>query len=144
MAPVGIAISSLSSATVPLINLVMAFSIGLKLKEVHSWRGLLGSKEMGVEPRTVVASVAMRGLLLPGIHFGIIYALLPMFPENRLFRLVLFAASICPTASIVVVVANVAGLPDLAKIAAFVIIPQYILAVPGLIAFLTGALLVIG
>ena len=121
----------------------MAFSIGLKLKEVENWTGLLGSKEVGAEPRTIVSSVMMRGLVLPGIHFALVYAAFPILPENRLFRLVLFVSAICPTASIVVALAHIAGLSDLAKIAAFAIIPQYILAIPGLVLFLTAALLAI-
>lgn len=128
----------------PVINLVMAFSIGLKLKEVESWRDLLGSKQVGAERRTIISSVVMRGVILPGIHFAIIYAAFPMLPEDRLFRLVLFVSAICPTASIVVALAHIAGLSDLAKVAAFAIIPQYILAIPGLVLFLTAALLAIG
>lgn len=142
--PLGIAVTSLSQATVPVINLVMAFSIGLKLKEIDSWTGLLGSKQVGAEPRTIISSVVMRGVVLPGIHFGLIYAAFPMLPENRLFRLVLLVSAICPTASIVVALAHIAGLSDLAKVAAFAIIPQYVLAVPGLVLFLTAALLAIG
>lgn len=141
---VGFAVTSMSQATVPIINLVMAFSIGLKLREITSWKGLLGSKEIGAEPRTVIASALIKGFLLPGIHFAIIYAILPIMPENRLFRLVLFVSSVCPTASIVVVVAHVAGLGELANTGAFIIIPQYVVAIPGLIVFLTAALYIIG
>lgn len=135
------ACKSIASATVPMINQVMAMSIGLKLREVGGWRSLLGSKEIGAEPRTVVTSVMMRGLLLPGVHFVIVYFLLFRFlPADRLFRFVLFVSSMCPTASIVVILAHVAGLGELAKIAAFVITPQYLMAIPGLVVFLSAAL----
>ena len=142
--PVGFAVSSLAQATVPIVNLVMAFSIGLKLKEMDSWRSIIGSKEVGAEPRAVISSVALRGIVLPAIHFGILIAIFPFLPDIRLFRFMLIVCSICPTASIVVVVAHIAGLGELAKTAAFVIIPQYILAIPGLIVFLSLALFVIG
>ena len=140
----GFAISSLAQATVPIVNLVMAFSIGLKLKELDSWKSLLGSKKLGAEPRAVISSVILKGIVFPGIHFGILVAIFPFLPDIRLFRLILIVCSICPTASIVVVVAHIAGLSELAKTTAFVIIPQYILAIPGLIVFLSLALFVIG
>lgn len=133
---------TLGGAAVPIINLVMAFSIGLKLRELPNWRAIFGSKQIGAAPRTLVSAMILRSLVLPGIHFGLLYLVFPVLPGNRLMRMVLIAASICPTASLVVVLTHVAELPELAKTLAFVITPQYIFSIPTLAFFLSLGLYV--
>ena len=139
---VGLAIQALASACVPIINLMMAFSLGIKLKTLNSCTDLLGSEDAGVSSRTLAVSTLGRMIILPAIHGTILYALLDQLPEGRLFRTIPFIEMAPPTASIVVVLAHLADMPKQAQLLAFAIVPQYIIAVVTLTLWCAFALYV--
>lgn len=126
---IGLAVKGLGTSVVPCINLMMAFSLGHKLRSLGSWRELLGSTNSGISQRTLFVLTCGRLIILPAIHGAILYALLDSLPSSRLFRTLLFVEMAPPTASIVVVLAQVGRKPELAQLCAFALVPQYLVAV---------------
>jgi hypothetical protein len=91
-------------------------------------RDLLGSARAGISTRTLLVLTFGRLIVLPVVHGGVLYALLPSLPSSRLFRTLLFVEMAPPTASIVVVLAQVGRKPALAQLCAFALVPQYLVA----------------
>ena len=137
---VGLAAQALSGAAVPIVNLMLAFSLGHKLRSLTSWRELLGGGESGLTPRSLALATLGRMLLVPAIHGGLVYALLPYLPEGRVFRLLLFLEVAPPTASLLVVLAHVTRKPKAAQLAALALIPQYAVGVVSLTLVVAFAL----
>ena len=127
--PVGQALSALSEGGVPVINLMLAFSLGHKLRALKSWRQLLGSADAGISPRTMAVLTLGRMVLLPVCHGAILYAMLDSLPSSRLFRVIVFVEAAPPTASIVVVLSHMAGKARSAQLVAWAVVPQYLLAI---------------
>jgi len=124
---VGLALVTLSNATVPTINLMVAFSLGHKLRSLRRWRDLLGSAAAGISTRTLLVLSLGRMVILPLIDGLVLYSLFPILPSSRLLRVMLFIEMAPPTASIVVLLAHLAKNPKLAQLCAFALVPQYAL-----------------
>ncbi|EOD30775.1 hypothetical protein EMIHUDRAFT_232366 [Emiliania huxleyi CCMP1516] len=140
--PIGQALSALSEGAVPIVNLMLAFSLGHKLRALKSWRELLGSKGAGISPRTMVTLTLGRMVLAPLCHGGVMYAVLGELPPSRLMRVIVFVEMAPPTASMVVVMLHLAKKPRSAQLVAWAIIPQYLLATVTLTLTITFALAV--
>ena len=124
---VGLALSSLADAGVPVINLMMAYSLGHKLRSLRRWRDLFGSAEMGISTRTLSVLTLGRMVFVPAVDGLALWALLPQLPSSRLLRVMLFIEMAPPTASIVVLLAHLANKPKLAQQCAYALVPQYLL-----------------
>ena len=142
LAPVGQALSTLSDGTVPVMNLMLGFSMGHKLKGLSSWKQLLGSAQAGISRRTMSVLTLGKMLVLPSIQSALLYALLRggALPPSRLARVIAFVEAAPPTASIVVVLAHMARKPRAAQLVAWAIVPQYVLAVFSLTLVIAFAL----
>ena len=137
---VGVAMSSLASACVPLLNLMVAFSLGHKLKGLASWRDLLGSFRSGFSPRTMAVCTLGRMVIVPAIDGLLLYSMRHVLPSSRLLRVLLYVEIATPTASVVVLLAHIAKKPALAELCAFAMLPQYILGAVSLTAAVAIAL----
>eukprot|EP00908_Phaeocystis_cordata_P000606 Transcript_10670.p2 GENE.Transcript_10670~~Transcript_10670.p2 ORF type:complete len:550 (-),score=217.43 Transcript_10670:89-1738(-) len=142
--PIGVALATLSEGAVPVINLMLGFSLGHKLKQLASWRQLLGSKEAGISPRTMGVLTLGKMIALPVFHGAILYGLLRAgaLPPSRLARVIAFIEAAPPTASIVVVLSHMARKPRAAQLVAWAIIPQYFVAMFSLTLVIAFALAV--
>lgn len=137
---VGFTLHSLGQAGVPTINLMVAFSLGHKLRALTSWRDLCGSPTAGLSRRTMLVLTSGRMLIVPAIDCLVLYAMLPLLPASRAFRVLLFVEMAPPTASIVVLLAHLAEQPKLAQLAAFALVPQYLVGTISLTAVVAVAL----
>lgn len=126
---VGLALEALTQPTVPLVNLMLAVSLGHKLRGVRSCSHLLGSTEIGISRRTLGVLTVGRMVIDPLVFGSLVYALLPVLPPGRLFRSLLLIEMAPPTASIVIVLAMLAHQPKLAQLGALAIVPQYFVAI---------------
>jgi len=142
LAPIGQALSTLSEGTVPVMNLMLGFSMGHKLAGLTSWRQLLGSAQAGISPRTMSVLTLGKMLALPCVQCALLYGLLRggALPPSRLARVIAFVEAAPPTASIVVVLAHMARKPRAAQLVAWAIVPQYALAVLSLTLVIAFAL----
>ena len=91
---------------------------------------LLGSAEAGISRRTMGVLTFGKMVALPLIHGAILYGLMltGALPPSRLARVIAFVQAAPPTASMVVVLSHMARKPRAAQLAAWAIIPQYIVA----------------
>ena len=140
----GLAISSFADAAVPIINLMVAFSLGHKLKALRSWRDLFGSHEVGISSRTLLVLTLGRMIIMPTLNGLALYAMFGILPASRLLRVILFVEMAPPTASIVVMLTHLAEKPKLAQLCAFALVPQYLLVPLTLTTTLIVALYVTG
>ena len=140
--PVGQALAALSEGAVPVINCMLGFSLGHKLRGLSSWRQLLGAHDAGIAPRTMLVLTLGKMVLLPLCHGAILYGLLDSLPSSRLTRVIVFVEAAPPTASIVVVLSHMARKPRSAQLVAWAVIPQYLLAIVSLTLVITFALAV--
>ena len=140
--PVGQALAALSEGAVPVINCMLGFSLGHKLRGLSSWRQLLGAQDAGIAPRTMLVLTLGKMVLLPLCHGAILYGLLDSLPSSRLTRVIVFVEAAPPTASIVVVLSHMARKPRSAQLVAWAVIPQYLLAIVSLTLVITFALAV--
>ena len=83
-------------------------------------------------------------VLLPAIQYLLVVSVLDQLPEARLARMIFFLEPVGPTASMVVVVAQIVGQQRAAEALATAIIPQLLLAIPMISLFVTYALVVTG
>jgi predicted permease len=137
---VGSAVASLAAAGVPIINLMVAFSLGHKLRSLPRWSDLLGSAEVGISPRTLLVLTLGRMVIVPLLDGLLLYSMFGILPASRLLRVVLFIEMAPPTASIVVLLTHLAKKPALAQLCAFALVPQYLLVPLTLTATLVIAL----
>lgn len=137
---VGFAIQQLSQAAVPLLNLMVAFSLGHKLRSLTSWREIFGSAAIGLSQRTLLVLTLGRMLVIPTVVGLVLYAALPLLPPSRLLRVMLFLEMSPPTASVVVLLIILAKRPQLAPLAALALVPQYIIAPLSLSFFMAAAM----
>ena len=140
--PIGTALSMLSEGAVPMVNLMLAFSLGHKLRALKSWRELLGSTAAGISPRTMVTLTLGRMVLTPLCHGAVLYGLLGVLPQSRLLRVIVFVEMAPPTASMVVVLSHLANKPRSAQLVAWASIPQYLLGIVTLTLVIAFALAV--
>lgn len=140
LAFVGQSVSMLGEAAVPIINLMVAFSLGHKLKSLTRWRDLLGSSEIGISSRTLAVLTLGRMVIVPAADGLILYAMFGVLPPSRLLRVLCFIEMAPPTASIVVLLTHLAKKPKLAQLCAFALVPQYLLVPLTLTATLVVAL----
>lgn len=140
--PIGQALAALSEGAVPVINCMLGFSLGHKLRGLSSWKQLLGSQSAGISPRTMLVLTLGRMVLLPVCHGAILYGVLDQLPSSRLTRVIVFVEAAPPTASIVVVLSHMARKPRSAQLAAWAVIPQYLVAIISLTLVITFALAV--
>ena len=137
---VGLALTSISECAVPMVNLMLAFSLGHKLRSLRSVRDLLGSESAGISSRALALATFGRMLLIPLLHGSLLYAILDALPAGRLFRLLLFVEVAPPTASMVVVLAHMTKRPKAAQLVALAMVPQYLIAVLSLTLVVAFAL----
>ena len=140
--PIGTALSMLSEGAVPMVNLMLAFSLGHKLRALKSWRELLGSTAAGISPRTMITLTLGRMVLTPLCHGAVLYGLLGVLPQSRLLRVIVFVEMAPPTASMVVVLSHLANKPRSAQLVAWASIPQYLLGIVTLTLVIAFALAV--
>ena len=112
----------------PILNLMVAFSLGHKLRGLRSWRDLGGSHAAGISPRVLGLTTLGRMIIIPACHGGLLYAALDALPHGRLLRVILFIEMAPPTASMVIVLAHITRKPEAAQLVALAMVPQYLLA----------------
>ena len=137
---VGMATAGIAQASVPVLNLMAAFSLGHKLRSLRSWRELFGSPRVGISTRTLTVLTLGRMIFVPLLDGLIVASMLPVLPSSRLLRVLLFLEMASPTANIVVLLANLSGKPQLAKLCAFALLPQYMVGVLSLVFVIVVAL----
>ena len=125
---IGQAVSALGSAAVPIVNLMVAFSLGHKLRSLSRWQDLLGSPSEGVSSRTLAVLTLGRMVIVPLLDGAALYSLFGVLPKSRLLRVILFIEMAPPTASIVVLLIHAGNKPALAQLFSFALVPQYLLA----------------
>jgi len=117
----------IADAVVPLMNIVMAASLGLKLKSLRGKSNVLSESSLGISWRTLLTMFVGRMLVLPLIFLGLLVAGLDFLPEDRWLRLVLFMEPVAPTANMIIVIAHCLKQKEAAESMALSIIPQFLL-----------------
>eukprot|EP00924_Labyrinthula_sp_SR-Ha-C_P006267 maker-scaffold_31-snap-gene-1.8-mRNA-1 protein AED:0.16 eAED:0.16 QI:0/0/0/1/1/1/2/0/421 len=102
-------IAVIGTAATPLINVIIACTLSLKLLSLPNWRALLGGVEtLGVSTRTVLLFAFGRMVIIPGITFAWFYFVVnAIFPEDKLMKLVALLELFVPTANMTVVLAQI-------------------------------------
>ena len=139
MGPEHVASRSPPSLPTPVLHLLPR-SAARQLRSLRSWRELLGSSRVGISTRTLAVLTFGRMALVPLLDSLVLAAMLPALPSSRLLRVLLFIEMAPPTASIVVLLANLSGRPQLAQLCAFALLPQYLVGMVSLVVVVVVAL----
>ena len=137
--PITSAIAVYAAAAVPITNFSMAAGLGVKMKTL-SVKHFCGGEPGGITRRTTFLFVVTRMVLIPCVLIGATYAITPYLPQDRLLLMVLYIEAITPSANMVVVVPQILGQHDVADALSLLVLAQYIVALPTMLAFLSLAL----
>mmetsp|Transcript_45154 Transcript_45154/g.72332 ORF Transcript_45154/g.72332 Transcript_45154/m.72332 type:complete len:416 (+) Transcript_45154:375-1622(+) len=121
----------LAPGLVPIINLCLAGSVGVKLQKVGLLDILRGrTTGLGISVRTLTWLTLGRMVVLPGVSYMILYFINEYLPQDDLLRLLLHFETIVPTANMVVIVSQIShGGGENAEIISLSIVFQYLIGI---------------
>jgi len=132
------ALRVLSQASVPLMSLQTAATLGHQLMRLkHASEIFGGGDDVGISKRTMLVFVLGRVIFAPAAIMGITIAMLDVFPEDRWGRMVLFMITIAPTANILVLIANLMGRQQEARLLAAANVAQFFVFIPTSMLFVS-------
>ncbi len=129
-------------ALLPVLNLVLGGSLGLKLVSMTSWRRL-DLPGVGFKTNSFVAVVLARMVLFPALCFALIYGLTRTcaLPKSRLLTLLFYFVVLTPSANGAIVLAQLAGRTVASQALAVSMLFQYLLGICSMSCFVFGAFL---
>ncbi len=129
-------------ALLPVLNLVLGGSLGLKLISMTSWRRL-DLPGVGFKTNSFVAVIFARMVLFPALCFAFIYGLTrtSALPKSRLLTLLFYFVVLTPSANGAIVLAQLAGRTIASQALAVSMLFQYLLGILTMSCFVFGAFL---
>eukprot|EP00924_Labyrinthula_sp_SR-Ha-C_P006262 maker-scaffold_31-snap-gene-1.2-mRNA-1 protein AED:0.30 eAED:0.30 QI:140/1/1/1/1/1/2/17/419 len=127
--PISAGIRILSTGTSPMLNLLIAITLGIKITSLESWKAVLGNEEkLGVSKRTILLAAISRMIIVPGVSFAWFYFVVEaVYPEDKLMKLIAFVELFVPSANVGIMIAQIEGQPDNAETYSVIVLLQFLI-----------------